>query len=217
MLGAAGCPVCAAVNEDRDRYFFWFLIESYAESSAIQVLQRAHGFCRWHSQHLVDIGPRYVLAVVMDYLTESVAKDLEATAQGATPTLNRCPACRAEDASASRAITHLLETFDDQGVADRYRQGSGLCRGHLLWALREASAEHRERLLEPVRRRLDAFRADFAEYFRKVDYRYSHEPKGAEQRAWFRAMCFLAGDALTLSMPKARAQSSSRPDPGQPV
>ena len=31
---------------------------------------------------------------------------------------------------------------------------------------------------------------DFAEYFRKIDYRFSHEPKGEEQFAWRKALRF---------------------------
>jgi hypothetical protein len=185
-----------------NRFFFWFLTESYGEAAWLGKLRRTYGFCRSHSQRLVETGPRYQLSYITQTLVRAVAAEFEKITAGASaPTPERCPACHAEDESAVRVIRHLLLTFHEEKIATRYQAGSGLCWQHLLQALRVAPPEYHARLLAPVRRRLAAFEAEFAEYFRKVDYRYSHEPKGNEQHAWFRALRFLVGEALRPTAP----------------
>jgi hypothetical protein len=41
--------------------------------------------------------------------------------------------------------------------------------------------------------RLETLHAELGEFFRKADYRYRHEPRGAEQTAWLRAIAQLVG------------------------
>jgi len=50
-----------------------------------------------------------------------------------------------------------------------------------------------ERVCQEQEARLANLLAEIAEYFRKVDYRYAHEPKGEEQGAWLRGIANAAG------------------------
>lgn len=48
-------------------------------------------------------------------------------------------------------------------------------------------------VIDHMRQRLDTLRSALALYFHKCDYRYAHEPKGAEQTAWLRTVECLIG------------------------
>ena len=56
-----------------------------------------------------------------------------------------------------------------------------------------------ELIFTPQIARLRELDADFQEYFRKVDYRFVHEPKGKEQTTWMRAVKRIIGDAESKS------------------
>jgi len=89
------------------------------------------------------------------------------------------------------------QTYNVSGVADvmrdfldEYVSSPGLlCRPHLLLALTKDPAEAIVGpLLEKHLRVLDADARELDEYLRKKDYRFSDEPKGAEQQAPLRSI-----------------------------
>ena len=101
-----------------------------------------------------------------------------------------CPLCQAAAEAAESKIDILLEELANDSFLDAYVSSAGLlCRPHLLVALAKDPAEAIVGpLLEKHLRVLDADAAELDEYLRKKDYRFSDEPKGAEQVAPLRTI-----------------------------
>ena len=97
-----------------------------------------------------------------------------------------CPACTAADAALDRKADFFVDALKDAGVRSSYTDSDGFCGAHLTAALaaaREAEPRVGSFLLADRRRRLEQLAHELAEYDRKRDHRYAHEPKGAEQRS----------------------------------
>jgi hypothetical protein len=67
---------------------------------------------------------------------------------------------------------------------------------HFNLALESALPEAVETLIQKQTEVLRKINSDLEEYSRKLDYRYSHEPKGEEQTAWIKAIRFFVGKEL---------------------
>jgi len=108
-----------------------------------------------------------------------------------------CLFCESAAQRARHYIRDLLETLVDAEIQQLYKKSAGLCMQHFLQALDDFNPKLAPQLLEVVKvqvERLDELKIDFEEFFRKTDYRFSHEPKGREQIAWIRAMKRFIGE-----------------------
>ncbi|HHY94633.1 MAG TPA: hypothetical protein GX513_06440 [Firmicutes bacterium] len=96
------------------------------------------------------------------------------------------------------AVRKALEGTDGRPFSRLARRWNHLV--HLLPATSPATAAF---LLDDFLRRLSSIQKSLAEYFHKCDYRYSHEPKGAEQTAYLRAVEIFSGppEKVLLSEP----------------
>ena len=92
-----------------------------------------------------------------------------------------CPACEQTRALAAQRLPAVIE--------------GALCLPHLLLAL-EAVPTPREAVaaLQPSLSYWRSLRAELDEYIRKQDYRFRHEPMGAETDAPWRAVAAMAGE-----------------------
>ena len=84
----------------------------------------------------------------------------------------------------------------DQEIKELYLDSYGLCMNHFNLALESAPPEAVETLIQKQTEVLRKINSDLEEYSRKLDYRYSHEPKGEEQTAWIKAIRFFVGKEL---------------------
>jgi hypothetical protein len=93
-------------------------------------------------------------------------------------------------------MQHLAE---DASFQTLYKQAGGLCMPHFKAALASAEEEQAARVLVEVQlETLGRLTAELSEYLRKHDYRFAHEPYGAEADAFIRATALLVGqDART--------------------
>lgn len=106
-----------------------------------------------------------------------------------------CPACAEDEEIVQGATRELVSALSEGEVIEKYRAGDALCMPHFHRAVGLASPGVVVLLAETQIARLDTLTRDFAEYFRKVDYRFANEPKGDEQTAWQRAIARLAGES----------------------
>lgn len=105
-----------------------------------------------------------------------------------------CPVCCTLEETELTASHYLLRLLDGEAERNLYAASDGLCLPHLHLVLKEAEEpEIAVFLLRDALKRLDVLRAGFEEYFRKEDYRFAHEPKGAEQQTWLHAVERFAG------------------------
>lgn len=103
-----------------------------------------------------------------------------------------CPLCEVTRWAAARAIARCSPLLEEQGGAGSLIARS-LCIRHLPEVLATTSPAAIERVCCEQEARLVNLLAQIAEYFRKVDYRYAHEPKGSEQGAWLQGIAHMAG------------------------
>ena len=112
--------------------------------------------------------------------------------------IRRCPVCeseeQAEDAEAGFLVETLFHPELGGELRELYERSEGLCYRHLLACLRRcAGPEQAAALLDLEQPKLAALEEAVAEYARKHEYRYHHEPFGDETDAWARAARKLSG------------------------
>jgi hypothetical protein len=105
-----------------------------------------------------------------------------------------CPICNHAQFFEETYLLDLLDYFSDGEMQGAYEKSFGLCLVHVDRAI-ELFPDHENLplLLEEQRKRIESLRGELAEYLRKLDYRFSHEPKGAEVTAWRRAVEMMVG------------------------
>lgn len=213
-LRKAGCPCCRVAGEAERRCLTWFMLENYYSLGTLQQLQRGARFCMRHAAQLLE-EQNNRLSATFQFLCEAECKQLndfrrtlaresrglfkrhpshsrtagEIDAAGRT-----CLACAAGALSAHVEMQRLLAFLATDEGRDTYgAHEQGLCRPHLWLALREAPTETTDWLAEETERRLRACMVELDLFFHRLDYRFQHEPKGAEQTAWRRALSFFWG------------------------
>ncbi len=98
-----GCIFCSEQLHRLDTHFFWYLNELYFEPSAIERMQRSHGFCHRHTRHLLarggpgTIGRIYLwmLPPFLDVLRSTESTALKGDAQGSPRGRGQAPALHA--------------------------------------------------------------------------------------------------------------------------
>lgn len=208
------CPLCRVAHK-ADREYIWHFFEEYsAHAEALDELQAGRGFCADHAEQLqcVEVdGLKSTLGISETYLDvlEGVAEELER--MGPSDPFERapCPACANREQELRRNAGYLLA---DLRESDRSRElfvvSPGFCFPHfeLVWA--SADADQRSFVLDVQRRSLRRLGDDLREHVRKQGDEARHEPKGAEQDSWLRAIHLTGGwprPAHPAGVPEARA------------
>ena len=215
-MAYAGCPFCRAAAADDRRWMETFRREGKDARELRLSFFGAGGFCRHHAwlfhRVVVDQGSGAAVADVYGWLAERDLAWFESFLVGAVRgrrnrsrrlTLRRrerCPACIAYEASAERRAHFFVDVLGEDVVRRRYVRSDGLCFTHLAVVIEQVSDVAPDTVrfvLGDWRGRLAEVRKQLAEYDRKRDHRYSHEPKGAEQRAWTEVIRRYVGEELT--------------------
>lgn len=183
-LEKPGCLLCREAEADLRRYYFWFLLEQYANVPTMDRMERAHGFCLRHTRHLLEREAPDQTSYVAGYVLRFCADRLRSLRAVLTegrydPRVGRqpeslrfrprvgCPACEDERVSTqtyAQAIVGCLGGEED--VVTAFRASDGLCVPHFLetaraagWETLQCMAEEEIRRLEGARAHLSASRA----------------------------------------------------------
>ncbi|MEJ2292107.1 MAG: hypothetical protein P8Y05_10390 [Deinococcales bacterium] len=183
LLEALERPVCAVCDRTRragERYVAGVVREGVNDPETRDTWRRRGGLCARHWRAFRSQESSPLPAAI-------VAEDLLATyLEAGSPDLD-CPACEIE-AIAQRRYLKAFERLEPDAVEEALERGRGfLCVHHLEGLAAGAVRERFQQRLHEVLTELAAFR-------RKQDYRFAHEPAGAERDAWLRAMRALGGD-----------------------
>jgi len=203
-----GCPICRVQREWSERFYLWLLIQNYCAETMVIKLKESGGLCCHHAEKLLEPRSVYTTSVMHEYLVKDAIAKLHALADqarqktrkpsrkphyfSATPT-GKCPACVDDEETVQGATRTLVAALNEDEVVEQYRAGDALCMPHFYRTVELASPSIVVLLTETQIAKLDVLTHDFAEYFRKVGYRFANEPKGDEQTAWKRAIVRLAG------------------------
>ncbi len=202
-LGAPGCALCRVLAETEARDMATFVREGRMVPEARARFCASGGFCPRHTwlfhRIAVQTAAGYAIADVYGML---IAQDLErlrgarrAAEPGQPP--GSCPACAAAEAALARKADFFAEALADGPVRAAYAGSDGLCEPHLVATIAAANAIEpglARYLVSDRRRRLEELAGDLAEYDRKRDHRYRHEPKGREQDAIAAVVRLYAGE-----------------------
>lgn len=80
-LAQPGCLLCREAAEAEERFFLWYLAESYLFPESLDHMIRAHGFCSPHTQAFLEDGIPSTIAYVYRFLAAS-ALDAVETVEG---------------------------------------------------------------------------------------------------------------------------------------
>ncbi len=208
--GREECPLCAVLEEQERARVHWLAYEGLTDIGLRKKLRASKGFCRRHFRLLFDAagGQIFNLAGVADVMRDLTGDDLEALQSScgrrgrrgvkvvaAMRSRERCPLCEAASEANERKLRAFLEALADEAFRAVYAASPGLlCRPHLVQALtREPPEPVADALLAKHAAALEVQRAELAEYLRKRDHRFAHEPKGEEQEAPRRAVSAFIG------------------------
>ena len=211
-LTQTGCPLCRVLRQGELRDIASFAREGRFAPQARMRFLRAGGYCPRHAWllHAFAAETRHGM-VIVDLYERLVTSDrnrirelLDRFAKGrvrrGTQIMRRsgrCPACAEADARLGRKRVFLVELLREQRALQAYLRSDGLCIPHLADVVDAAGRSDpaiARALLEDADRRLRELAADLAEFDRKRDYRYSHEPKGKEQLSWTRVVQLYGGE-----------------------
>jgi hypothetical protein len=213
------CPVCGIAHEATGRYLKGILHERVNDPELRATLIRSKGFCATHAWALTRVRDALGVALLyQDQIAAAIADvhgTLEALAPRGPDTCRRgartpggiaaglrqrrrpqapCPACRIGDEARRRALTTLVASLDDPRFREALERSPFLCLPDLTVAM-ECGARHDRAgaLLALAECKLRRLGDELADLIRKRDYRFLHEPRGAEQTAWLRAIGQLVG------------------------
>lgn len=199
-LEAGMCPLCRVAHKADREYIWHFFDEGDRRGESIDQLRESCGFCAEHIEMLRRIevdGMKSTLGVSTMFarLFAGIVEDLEALNAQRSFRRAVCPACASRTCQLQKNAAYLLdELATSPGRRADFENSQGLCFAHfeLVWEAAQTS-EERALLLQVQRRAARALLADLREHVRKHDHKYAHEPKGAEQDSWQRAIFMTAG------------------------
>lgn len=225
-LEQAYCPLCRLLVEGADRYIDAMLWAMVNDPDSREIVRRSRGFCHQHAWMLVRGGAALGVTIVMDSVLRALLDVLAANpaegmpAAGALHHLRRalrlprpeaadtltnelapqvpCPVCvDAQQLEQGYTRTLLEHMSGPKSLAEAYRHSDGLCLPHFQSVLKEAiPGESLQTLLNAQQAIWQKLQAELAEFIRKNDHRFTHEPIGEEGDAWQRALAAISGPRL---------------------
>jgi hypothetical protein len=222
-LRLTGCAVCSLAQQSVRRYLQAIARESITDVDIRALLRKALGFCPRHAWQWLDsaengLGTALVYQDLAVNLRRALSSDAQQGEQSGTlmgrvfgrsserqlpaglSAQRDCPACEVQTLAEQRVLDSLLKNVTRGEFRDTYAASDGLCLPHLHAAVGRGA--HRDEALRQLRmhfdRALERLEADLAEYIRKQDYRFQHEPIGPERDAPRSAIARISGERGAL-------------------
>jgi len=216
-LAQPGCPVCFLVERNSFRFLDALLYERVNDVGTRERLRKSLGFCNWHAWKCLEVPNAPLgLGIIHQDLLGQILEHLSRTrrsfpvhipflrrlrnrgkAQKALPLIHpdhSCPACESARFFEKMYLGILLDYITEEDFGNQFSRSPGICFPHLTVAL-ETYPGHRNLafFLQRQMEKWEALKAELGEFIRKHDYKYIHEPRGAESDSWKRALEMLVG------------------------
>ncbi|HTU85326.1 MAG TPA: DUF6062 family protein [Solirubrobacteraceae bacterium] len=194
------CPLCRVAHKADREYVWHFYDEQSNDMGAIELVQRAFGFCAEHIEMLrridvEDMKTTLSISVLFADTFAGILEQLRALPPDVAFEPAPCPACASRDDHLRRNALYLLDMIaTNRGYSNTFKSSPGLCFPHfeLTWRLARTRND-REVLLSVQQSATESLLHDLREHVRKHDDKYRHEPKGSEQDSWLRAIYLTTG------------------------
>ncbi len=214
-FSADTCPICALIDKESKRHLHALYYEFVNDAGVRDSLHRSRGFCNWHAWASTEItcSNTGISIIYRDLLNSEIATIREILNLVASTRASRNPitnfrrkkdltlalndwkkkeACIVCTANAGATLFHLRELLDhlgEEGFSDRFRASMGLCLPHLKILVEKFTSHPNLPLaLEVQIEKYQRLSWELGEFWRKHDYRFAHEPKGAESDSWLRVI-----------------------------
>ena len=216
------CPMCRLLIEGADRLIDAMLYAMVNDPASRDTVRLSRGYCHQHAWMLVRGGAALGVTIVMDSVVRILLDVLQDNPADeiATPPLHQlrralrlprpeatqqlsadlgpqieCPVCtdtaQLEEGYTETFLKHLS---GPRSLAEQFRKSEGLCLPHLQSVVAQATpGESLQTLLQIQEEIWQSLQAELAEFIRKNDHRFNHEPIGAEGDAWKRALAAASG------------------------
>jgi hypothetical protein len=205
-LPQPGCAICRLGHAVEVKYIEDVL---YSKTTAIETRaewRASRGLCPAHARQLDQIGHALGVSLFYQDILLTVRELLEKPSrQQASPRRKKalagtlspqieCPACAYRDSLEAVYIEVWLDHILERAFLESVQAADPLCLPHLRQAILQApDAERLERLRQVQLAHWETLIAELAEFVRKNDYRFQHEPVGHEGTAWLRAVDAVSG------------------------
>ncbi len=211
-LKKSGCLLCRRVNELSWKFLNDLYYERVLDVGTRTSLRKAKGFCNWHAWMSTEIpNSDSGIAIIYKDLLDAEIKTLSRweEAKGLTEKKKRlklkkkdplrflysweekasCPICLFVKEHEQFEIGTFLDFIDEESFSKEYENSFGICLRHLIRII-EGFGEHPNLslLIEKQLRKYRSLSNELEEFIRKLDYRFSKEPKGSEVDSWKRVI-----------------------------
>lgn len=208
------CPLCVLVERAERKAVATLLYEQVGDRRSRDVLRASRGACVRHTAMLAEGRSALGVAIVSRDVLRTLTAELEALG-GEVPSLGwlkerlgvgggaqlaariepqaGCPLCAAREQIEGPLVAGLLHNLADPAFADSFSRSAGLCRLHLVRALRAADADGARALAARQAAIWRQLEAELDEFIRKHDYRFRAEAFEAERDSWRRALQQISG------------------------
>ena len=216
-LPQPGCPVCSLTERNSFRFLDALLYERVNDVGTREGLRKSLGFCNWHAWKCLEVPNAPLgLGIIHNDLLGVILERLSRIqhsfplpipfirrlwgnrkAKNAVPRLrpdHSCPACQSVRFFEEMYLRILLDYLGEEDFERGFSRSPGICFPHLIIAI-EKHPGHRNLglLIQRQMKKWESLKAELEEFIRKHDYKYVHEPRGAESDSWKRALEMLAG------------------------
>ena len=211
-----GCSLC-----NRARNLSWKFLDNLFYERVTDVwtrvgLRKSKGFCNWHAWMSTEINSSNsgIAIIYKDLLDAELRRlsewmDAEEAPKGirlrhrkkrfgillATWTKKTpCPVCKMVRDHERMDVNILLDFIDEEAFSEAFEKSSGICFTHLIRVMQDHGKHPNLRLLvEKQIRKYQSLSEELEEFIRKLDYRFSKEPRGSEADSWKRVTEQFAG------------------------
>jgi len=240
-LAQPGCPVCSLAERNSFRFLDALLYERVNDVGTREGLRKSLGFCNWHSWKCLEVPNAPLgLGIIHSDLLEQILERLDRIQRSfpmRIPFLRRlwgggkaektfppirpghsCPACRSVRFFEEMYLEILLDYIAEEDFEGQFSLSPGICFPHLIIAI-EKYPGHRNLglLIQRQMKKWQSLKAELEEFIRKHDYKYAHEPRGAESDSWKRALEMLVGKREVFSNQVRREASKTDVPSGDKV
>jgi hypothetical protein len=216
-LKEPGCPLCNRIKKLSWNFLDSLYYESVTDVGTRVKLREAKGFCNFHAWMSTEIrNSGSGIAIIYKDLLDSEINQLSKWLKKRKSSTQRksfrvwkkdldawllawndkatCPICESIKTYEQIDIGTLLDYIDEEAFSKKFKKSSGVCIRHLIKII-QTSDQH-PNLLSLVEKQLEKYSSlseELGEFIRKMDYRFSKEPRGSEVDSWRRVLEQFAG------------------------
>jgi hypothetical protein len=213
-----GCPLCNRVKKLSLKFLDNLYYERVTDVWTRVGLRKAKGFCNWHAWMSIDLpsnnsGIAIIYKDLLDFEIGELSKWIKRKGLS-NKRINfkhlrkrsdtffltcgnkaSCPTCKSIEEHEKMTINTLLDFIDEEAFCQEFERSSGVCLRHLVHIMQTFSEHPNLKLLvEKQLKKYQSLSDELGEFIRKLDYRFSKEPKGSEVDSWKRVIKQFTGE-----------------------